>query len=665
MPRRRRASNSTVTTVDDARHSWLKETSVLKPAPAGVDDSEWPTFVLTDAVIYGPGGKTLSNPLFSEEGPMIVRGNLELNGDADVTERLLKPNIKSASIEIKESTHYSMGYGDLALWVSGEAGWFEIRPAPEYEAMYLEICEAITIYYEALDIYDKYEKACAPKKSKKKSKKPPPQPPTLDDIFIQYAIGAGDGVFQHEAEARYRKWAPFLVTHFPKEKDVNWEGTSFANWIRDISLESQAKAGRKKTPTSSQQPLRTVSTTPGRSQSQHGALSDRSRSRSAKLTKNNPDFQDVEMPDVASNQSQGPPTKNFKLAKAPVETPVPLPAIYKPLARPTVSQPPPVPDEQRESSPADATLQSPVDVLLDVVKKHAVGRDLNKITPSTINSQLYLNCRVKEYAGVSELSAYYSKEILARLGPEWTGTPWHVWLKVVSQKPFKPQINRVEDIPGQLVRRRRANASVATPVSHLHPKAKMRKSAQYGAESDSEEDVLSSKGSMQGRRSGKGAGLRLVSASKKRPFVPEMDDESAGGSRRGRKKTKLTHLLSDDDEDMEDANETSKSASLDLDDEEDTDDKDDLEISAPDGSVQVIVHAEKIPAMSPSGPNGTWTCDQEDCGYVVRAADEQAAQEKIQQHYRDHEARAERINLAMKESRGHLPIKYAYFPPSF
>ncbi|KAK0720085.1 hypothetical protein B0H67DRAFT_484222 [Lasiosphaeris hirsuta] len=688
MPRRRGASNSTVATVDDVRHSWIKETSVLKPAPADVDDSEWPTFVLTDAVIYGPDGKTMSNPLFSEKGPMVVRGNLELNDEAEITERLLKPNIKSASIEIKKSSRYSMGYGELALWVSGEAGWFEIRPAPKYEAMYLEICEAITLYYEALDVYDKYEKECARKKRKKQGKSGKgalPQPPTLDDIFLQYAIGAGDGVFRDEVEVRYRKWAPFLVAHFPKEEDVTWEGTTFANWIREISLEPPDTTAAKESGATSRHPPEIVNTILGRSQSQHGALSDRSRSKSVKLTKKAANIRDLEMSDVASSQSQSPPPRKSKVAKAPVETPVPLPVIYQPLARPAASKPPPAPNApkppaaskpppapnapkpppaphaSRESSPVDANTHSPVDVLLDVVKKHAVGRDLNKISPSTVNSQLHLNCRVKEYAGVSELSAFYSQEILAKLGPEWTGTPWYVWLKEVSQKPFKPHINKVEEIPGQLVRRRRATPSISTPVSQTHSKAKMRKPAQYG-ESDSEEDILSSKRSAQGRRSGKGAGLRLVSASKKRPLASEMDDESASGSRRGRKKTKVTHAFSDD-ENMEDANGTSNSASPGLDDEEDTDGKGDLDIPMPDGSARVIVHAEKIPAMSPSGPNGTWTCDQDDCGYVVRAAEEQAAQEQIQQHFRDHEARAERINLAMKESRGHLPIKYAHFPP--
>jgi hypothetical protein len=48
---------------------------------------------------------------------------------------------------------------------------------------------------------------------------------------------------------------------------------------------------------------------------------------------------------------------------------------------------------------------------------------------------------------------------------------------------------------------------------------------------------------------------------------------------------------------------------------------------------------------------------------VVRSADEQSAQELVQEHFRDHTAQAEKINLAVEESRGQMPIKYAYFPP--
>jgi hypothetical protein len=56
-----------------------------------------------------------------------------------------------------------------------------VRPAPEYEMKYLEICEAITLYYEALEAIASHEKE--KKKAKKKGKKPPREP-TPEDIFF-------------------------------------------------------------------------------------------------------------------------------------------------------------------------------------------------------------------------------------------------------------------------------------------------------------------------------------------------------------------------------------------------------------------------------------------------------------------------------------------------
>jgi len=51
---------------------------------------------------------------------------------------------------------------------------------------YLEIYEAVLLYYEALNVIDRFEKACG-KGKKKKPKRMPPEP-TLDDIFFQVSF---------------------------------------------------------------------------------------------------------------------------------------------------------------------------------------------------------------------------------------------------------------------------------------------------------------------------------------------------------------------------------------------------------------------------------------------------------------------------------------------
>lgn len=80
--RKRRASNSTVATVDDSHIRWAKESSVLKPAPQNITDNDWPVYVLTDATIYRKDGITLANPLLVHlQGPIVVRGFLEVEED--------------------------------------------------------------------------------------------------------------------------------------------------------------------------------------------------------------------------------------------------------------------------------------------------------------------------------------------------------------------------------------------------------------------------------------------------------------------------------------------------------------------------------------------------------------------------------------------------------
>lgn len=152
--------------------------------------------------------------------------------------------MRSAHIEISQSQRYSFGDGPLTLWVSGAAGWFEIRPSLQYQAMFGQIREAVTLYYGVLDVYEAYNSACG---AKKKAKRPPP--PTLDQIFFKYAVKAGDGIVRDEVEALCHKWAEFLLGHFPKEVGFNWDGVLFAKWLRESN-----PVGSSPSPTSIDRP---------------------------------------------------------------------------------------------------------------------------------------------------------------------------------------------------------------------------------------------------------------------------------------------------------------------------------------------------------------------------------------------------------------------------
>ncbi|KAK3944171.1 hypothetical protein QBC46DRAFT_375569 [Diplogelasinospora grovesii] len=667
--RKRRASNSTVATVDDTHIRHQREASVLKPTSANEPDSEWPCYVLTDAVIYRKDGKTLANPLHVDlEGPMVVRGKLEVDEER-VVQNLVRPNVKSAYIEISRSERYSIGYGPVTLWVSGAAGWFEIIPAPKYEAMYSQIQEAITLYYGVLDVYDQYLRAC--RKKQKKSKKTP-IPPTLDDIFFKYAVTVGDGSVRDEVEARCHKWAQFFIAHFPKETDVTWEGTLFANWLHESHPDlkqniADAAVGlyRKPSPPPVEEP-------------QTLALPERPRSRSTRSSRQySTHDEDTNTTDSAAiRQSRSP--KGKAKAEGRIETPVPLPAQYL-QAMGSKSSPAPT----KESSPAAMDVpEAPIDRLLMALQDVAAEIDIQKCKAPRIHSTLFFQYKMRNYHAPAEITTHFSKQLLQQLGPEWRGTPFWTYLQSASKQPYKPpEHTKIEDMAPQLVPRKKKDYAPrlgarmnAPPGINLKPLPRTRHPVNEPPESADDEDLpppppQSSFVGKGRRKSGKGAVLRLASTSSKKRLASELDDDddSGTGSKRGRKSLKTSHHQTtqdlemndyDDDNDEDEAgDENEVEVEVEIDDDE-------LENEMKEGggggaAVRIVVRAERLPSTSPSGPNGTWTCEQEGCGYVVRSADEEEGQELIQEHFKDHEAQNEQVNLAMKEaSRGRLPISH-------
>jgi hypothetical protein len=312
---------------------------------------------------------------------------------------------------------------------------------------------------------------------------------------------------------------------------------------------------------------------------------------------------------------------------------------------------------------------SPIDVLLSVLDdiKGEVN-DMEKIKPATIQSKLFFKCKISPYNAAREIVVHYSKQLLDKLGPEWQRSPFWDWLKTVASQQHQPlAYTTVEAMPSQLVRRQRntrvvtGSAAVGTLPTKIDPDKSNGPNHSQGSDrgaldGSSGRSSKSLQPPMAGRRSGKAAGLRLISSSKKRfASDTEGDGDSQG---RGRKSAKTSHFLTDDEENAEDSNDSGDVAMT----SEDFEDDDGPGAPLPDGAVRIVVHAEKIPSMSPSGPNGTWTCDQEGCGYVVRSAEEPAGKALIERHFKDHETQIEKINLARKESRGHMPIKYVYLP---
>jgi hypothetical protein len=74
---------------------------------------------------------------------------------------VLKKSTKPIDLEVRKVTRFSYGEltdGEFAIWAEGNAGWFEIRPAPHYTSIYEDMLEAVQLLYFVTDIYNEPRK---------------------------------------------------------------------------------------------------------------------------------------------------------------------------------------------------------------------------------------------------------------------------------------------------------------------------------------------------------------------------------------------------------------------------------------------------------------------------------------------------------------------------
>ncbi|KAL1838861.1 hypothetical protein VTJ49DRAFT_2114 [Mycothermus thermophilus] len=635
--RRRRSvsSSSTGAVPDRFRTRWVKELEMLKPVDKTKDDEdEWPIFELKNATIYRKDGRTLANPLLVHvEGPLIVRGHVMVDlEDENQKNRLLDGAPSSAYIEIPNATTYSIGDLPATIWVAGDTGWFEIRPSEEYKPIHDEALEATVLYFTALDTTEEYYKALKAKKGHR------PSVPTMDQVLLKYAVRVGNGILREEAEALCHKWAEFLISHFTREKNFKWDPTPFAKQMREWYPHIHKRITDTAKGIVAPQPVAFPPPPPETHESQER------RSRSARTSSRNSA--------VEPGRSRSPPPKPIS------ETPIPLPEKYRQHLNPT---PVPAPKPSPLASTPQATLSEAhseaVDRLVAVLQDIAQESNINKSPATAVLSKIYFRCKMrqppKEFnyrSSVTDVCSYYAKPLAERLPPEWKGTAFLEWLKETAAKPWTPILAiRPEEFPAQTFRRarteRKTATSTTTPASELPPtinlKAQAKTAAAKYSDGDSGEETWTYNAPRRGRRAGKVPTLRLAS-SRKRPRA----ESDYYGDVRDAKAAKLSHGSDDELDNTEDTSD------------EEVVDAVESRLPLPEGAIRLVVHAERIPSTAPTGPSNTWTCDQEGCGYVVRSALEQEAQEKIRAHFQDHEAQAEKIDLAVKESRGQMPINY-------
>lgn len=254
---------------------------------------------------------------------------------------------------------------------------------------------------------------------------------------------------------------------------------------------------------------------------------------------------------------------------------------------------------------------------------------------------------------VEEVLHYNATALLQKLDKD-KYQKFQIWsyLEELAQKPFNPRAIKPSDFPYRLVPRTATQRSSKNSV----PSAVERDSSPR-ENSDSPRPIGKTL-KRPGRRPGKTSSLRTVTSSKKRTFaeigdVSEPDSESSG--------LKRSHYFSDREEEEEGDVSMQDSTGANT-------PRDAGQAAQPRSEeiepIQIVIRTEKIPSTIPRGPDDAWNCDQDGCAYIVRGGDSDGCQARIQKHFEEHQEQTNRLNLAVTESsRGHMPIKYAYFPP--
>jgi hypothetical protein len=272
-------------------------------------------------------------------------------------------------------------------------------------------------------------------------------------------------------------------------------------------------------------------------------------------------------------------------------------------------------------------------------KKHP-----DDVSATSWQSTVYMTCNFTNYEAKAEIMQYFAADLVRCLSVDWHNSELYKWAKQNAKNKPSFDYCSEEQILSLTRRQKKSRPSETRDPGSKRSPATPEKIGKRP----------------RGRPSGKKAGLRPSMGSKKRPWGLESDDSDAMDvdDIQLAKRTAKTSQYFDDGDSDEMANAISS-------DDDDQDNKKEL--------LRAVLHAEKLPSKQSKGPNGTWTCEEPDCGYVVRSAEGLEGQELISNHFAEHERQAideakarelSKINLVMQE-RGHMPIEYAYFPPHF
>ncbi|OHE96787.1 hypothetical protein CORC01_07933, partial [Colletotrichum orchidophilum] len=653
--RRRRTSDSTTGTIENDRQAYAKELSVLKRfEPAKGDMLQ--TFVLEDAMICDKKGRPVELFTVNTQGPFIVRGRVIIDGPQ--TARAVKPSTRSALIETHECTRYAIGVSSngYGAWAGGAAGWYEIRPpSGAYKEIFDHTIEGVSVYYSILDIIEEHaesQELGANKKGQKQKKgkkvkqadvtTDTPEELTIEALLFKYAVAMGDGATLDEVEQRCDDHASFLISHFYEEPEFDWVPTLFFRWMTErhvdvhqkvLELRKKKLAGIKPGPSLLEETETVVTPAVSEEPVAQKALSKR-KQRNTPAGDSQTDSHDF-APSARDMRSRS-------RGKTKTQSPPALESRGEAMA---VYVTPEVPHQTEIVTMAHH--RSNVDALLEAIEdiKPEV-EPLNKAAFSKVSSRLYYKYKVKAYLGAADILKYYAKELFERLNQdEWRGSAFWKSLEESAQAPRISLYHiKLDQIPDALIRRRAKEVSIARNRWPSLPNNEAHRTA----------NVATPPPRRVGRPAGKMSGLRLAGTGGKRRY--DSGDETPESI--SRQIAKRFHA--DDSGEDEVMNDGSSS------------DDDDSSVDSAESptALKVVVRAENIPTSIPKGPNGTWVCDEDDCGFVERNPESEDGRVRINDHmqdahYHEDENQVQRIHLAVTEGdKNHLPIEYFSPPPS-
>ncbi|KAF4958241.1 hypothetical protein FGADI_2613 [Fusarium gaditjirri] len=642
----RRASTSSVDTEDESQRLWKQEKSVLRFDPSGVDPDT--TFEINDAVVLNKDGHTLENALdVATRGPYIIRGLLHIEEQSQRARRRFFHTmimIKCGQFSIGESAT-----GSPVIWMLGTCGWFELNPAPAYLPIYRKMQEAIRLYYRLMGIY----KDKRPKKAKKSKKDALKE---LYQGFHEYAASIGDGSTLEEVIARCDEHASFLIAQCIQDQgEAEWFVTPFYKWLINRHQDLYNKElERMNNPPQPQRSPSAEASNPPVSQ----ILTSRTRNGSSAPSAARDATPDIIEPEDSpprrrhsrsrstTHRSENSVVDLVSSTQVSRDGSTRLASVHSSASIPSVrmSQAP-VSVEAK-----DDAFRSVLDAL-EWIRVEISNSKGGRLSISAVANRLWTNFTFPTYRGdikpsyrvpIQEVLHYNVHALLQVLDKDKYDGEFYSWLQELAETPFNPVAIKSSDFPFYVTRRNK-NPSKPTPSSQAGPASR---NLDEGFSTPPHSSPAGKSFMRPGRPSGIKSSLRLATTSKKRPHSEVDSDSEDEGS-----EPKRSHYFTGEEETMGNTSHMSLS-----------EDEDAQETS--EGPVKIFLRADNIPTTVPRGPGETWVCEEEDCGYVVRGGDIQNCRDRIRRHFNEHEQQMDRVNLARTEAtRGHLPVKYAYFPP--